>query len=192
MWVTNIVEYILNQANKKSQELKESWEKSLRELKIKNEQILIKRWWELKQFYNDKKKKAIDKAKSMAILEWKNKVLKIKHELLDTIFLWTTNKILSLPDNKYLDILVKLLSSINEKTWELISGKWESNILKEAVSLAKKSFTVSKQWDFKGWFILITPTSDYDYSLDNILNDIRKDKELEISSRLFKNLLAKI
>ncbi len=190
MSVTNIVEYILNQANKKAQELKDSWEKSLKELKLKNEQILIKKWGQLQEFYKNKKMKAIDKAKSMAVMEWKNKVLKAKHELLDAIFTWTKNKIISLPDDKYVDILSKLLAKIKENSWELISWKWEKNVLQQAISKAKKSFTISKEWDFRGGFILSTKASDYDFSLDNIFKNIRKEKELEISSRLFNKTSA--
>ena len=185
MSVWNIVDHIIEQAEKQAEKVREEWKAEIDKIKQINEETLLENWLSLKKRFENKKKWALDKAKSMAILEWKNKVLKSKHNLINNIFSLAKENILNLPHGQYLDILVKLLKNIKDETWELIPWKWEKEILTEANNVSKKSFTIKWEWKFKWWFRLITKISDYDFSFDNIFNEIKKEKWLEISNKLF-------
>lgn len=188
MSVVNIVKSILQKAKKDTDEINNKWKIELEEIKKRNNEILSQRKKELNTSYEQKKSAILEKAKSMAVLEWKNQVLKAKHNLIEKVFVLWRSKIASLPKDQYQSILVKLLMKINENTWELTAWKWETAMLNEAVKFAKKWFKIVWEWDFKWWFKLVTEFADYDFSFDNLFANLKKDKELEIANRLFANV----
>ena len=185
MAISDITQSILDQAKAEVEKIKTDWESKIQDIKSENQNHLNTRKDELAASYVKKKEQALDKAKSMALLEWKNKVLKAKHGLMDGIFDWAKKKVLWMQQDKYVALLVKLLSSINEDSWELVAWSGESSILNQAVQMANKSFRIAKEWSFKWWFKLSTKISDYDFTIDNLFKDLKKQKELELSNKLF-------
>lgn len=188
MSVIDIVESIQAKAKIKQEEVLSNWKIDIAKINSNNDEVISQRSKELTNSYEAFKVTVLEKSKSIAILEWKNKVLKSKHNLIDKIFrLWKEKALYSM-GSKYQNMLVRLLMWIKEDSWEIIAWKWHKATINEAVQLAKKWFKITWEWDFVWWFKLSTSVVDYDFSFDNLFNNLKKEKEFEIANRLFTNV----
>ena len=185
MSVTNIVDSILEEANAKAEEIAKECEAEIAKIDSEQSVLINNKEEEQSSLYEGKIKSALDKAESMATLEWKNKLLKAKREILNWVFNKAKQKLASLPGDKYEQILTSLLWKINEDSWNLTAAKWESSLLAWIVSKWSKNFSIAWEWDFQWWFRLQTKITDYDYSFDNLFDALKKEKEFEIANKIF-------
>jgi len=184
MSLNDIITKIENDYKAEADQLKEGLRIQLEEKSLKDNDILSKRKSELQKENQKRTQATIEKARANWVLDWKAEVLKSKHEKLQTLFNSVKWKIVkSWKESK--DIYVKLLKTITETSWEIVVSKWNSLAIKEALSESWKNFSVSWEWDFKWWFKVVTENSEYNFTLDSLMDKYVKDNELQISSKLF-------
>lgn len=132
-------------------------------------------------------KKILNKMTTHAKMEAKNKLLKEKRELMDTIFAEALDKLVNSPH--YKDLLVNLLkhTSLHGDDISVCPAKGKEEETRAAISAAGKDYKLSeKSLDIKGGFVLQSAKIEVDNSFESILNkQLRSDLELEVAQTLF-------
>lgn len=184
MSLNDIIAQITNDYKTESQNLKNELKIQLEDKKSENNKILSDKKDELQKQNNKNSEATIKKAAANWILDWKGEVLKAKHEKIDELYSSSKWKIVkSWKESK--DIYLKLLKTVSEDKWTIIYSKWNIWIIKEALADSWKTFSVDSEWEFKWWFKVITENSEYDFTLDSLMDRYKKSNDLNISKKLF-------
>jgi len=113
-------------------------------------------------------------------------------QLIDKVFETVSEKICSLPTNKYEELVEKNLKSLPHDARGIFyiapEKEKETRTLIEKSSLKKNSIKTVEQKTLLGGFIFETEDREFDYSLRSLLADLRKQKEIEISQRIIKSI----
>ncbi len=132
-------------------------------------------------------------------LDLRNKLLEVKHEIINEVFEQAFEKIRSLPDEKYMELVQKLFLDFAEpgKGRVYISGKDKDRILPEFISrLLGKLNDSGGEYDYEladdyaeieGGFIIETRNTKIDCSLEALFLETRNRLERETGEFLFKN-----
>lgn len=183
MSLTDILEKISNDYKLEAEKLKEELKISREEIQGKNSEVLKSKKEELKAFYKNKEEKTLEKAASQWTLDWKDELLRAKHKKLVDLFSSVRWKVIN--SNKTKEVLVAILKKVEETEGSVVPFKGWAKLVKEALWESGKKFELAEEWNFKWWIKVITKICEYDFSIDYLIEKFRKNRELEISEKLF-------
>lgn len=173
-------ERIINEAKKERDKnisnANEKKERILKESVIKKEKIIE----------NEREKRKIFEE-----VEESKEIISKKNELLQSVFNNIKKKMLSWDETRYVDFIIKnLISSISNEKDELIIGKMHSKKLRKAIEKFSKSkglkFTLlPEDGNFEFGFIVNRKKIQNRFTLDDIIEEIKEDKETKIVEELF-------
>ncbi len=187
MALTDILDQIKKEAEKKIEELKKDFEDKKTKLEKEQEDKQKEIDGSIHERVEIKSKRILEKAENLAQQEAANALLKAKRQVLEDAF---EKAIEALKDSdKYEDILTSMLKKANIEGDDTVvipaQGKEEQT--KNAIKNSGKSYFLSeKSTDIKGGFILKTSTVEIDNSFETIIKEqLRDDLEIKINKSLF-------
>ncbi|MCI7402441.1 MAG: V-type proton ATPase subunit E [Christensenella sp.] len=140
----------------------------------------------------DKQAKEILSRKQMVTnLDCKKLVLSKKTAIIDSIFNSIASDLRKNKKQEYIDLIINMISKVCDDKDEVIISKFDKDIITDAVieKAAKKSgkkISLSKkQGDFIGGVILSGEKFDKNLTLEVEFEEIKQQKELEITQILF-------
>ncbi len=144
---------------------------------------------------DDQKKRRL----ALKRLDLRNGLLEVKHEIINEVFEQAFEKIRSMPDKKYMELVEKLFLDFAEpgKGRVYIAGKDQDRILPEFISRVLEKLNESgREYDYEladddagieGGFIIETRNTKIDCSLEALFLETRNRLERETVEFLFKN-----
>jgi V/A-type H+-transporting ATPase subunit E len=140
------------------------------------------------------KKHDIDRRMSILIsMEGRNQLLKAKQEKINIVFEQALERMFNLSDEKYEEILVKnfkILPKLDHA--EIIPAKSKKAITEKALKKVGGNFTIGKEGDFRGGFILKSPKIEINGTFEEIIKGLKPALEPQIASILFKEIYVDI
>lgn len=140
----------------------------------------------------DKQAKEILSRKQMVTnLDCKKLVLSKKTAIIDSIFNSIASDLRKNKKQEYIDLIINMISKVCDDKDEVIISKFDKDIITDAVieKAAKKSgkkISLSKKYgDFIGGVILSGEKFDKNLTLEVEFEEIKQQKELEITQILF-------
>ena len=132
---------------------------------------------------SEEKEKSIQKQISAAQMEAKKAILVEKQTLLDEVISKAHERLLSLSDIEYIDIIGQLLDSLDKSLGtEVITSKKDKDILKDII--IQKGFVLCDDTaDIDGGVIIKSKDIEYNYSFDSILN-IEREEIQQIAAKI--------
>ena len=185
MSLNDILNQIEAEYKAELEQIKAEADTKVAEIKEQNLKNLAKKEVELLKLKENEKAKMLEKSSSKWALDWKEKILQAKHKVINKLFNEVKTQVLQSNKKDYQTLLTKLLMKVSEDSAEIISAKWQTQMLNEAIQMANKKFKISWEGNFKWGCKIITTSAEYDFTLESLIAKFRKDKELEISKKLF-------
>jgi len=189
MALSDIVQKINDEANKKAAFMKQVADGEIKKIKEETEVKSENRKKEIEESTKQKCKSAIEKARILAKMEGNSSFLKEKREVIDQTYDKVEMELNGLSDSDYIKLIVKMLksASVNLNKGELIIPKDKKRQTEEAISKAGVSYHIKGETsDFKGGFIVISSKSEINLSFPYLLEKIVRPKtELETARILF-------
>lgn len=189
MALSDIINKILEEAQKKAAEILKAAEEEIAKYKTEIEQDKKQQEVEFLEKM-DLKKKNIDRKMDTTInMEERNQVLKVKQSLIHETFDKAVEAICKVADSEYKTILENLLkaSSIQDyKSGSLVPAKGKSAVTKELVAKINPQITVMEEGDFKGGFIFQGDKLEIDSTIESIvLKNLKPSIESDVAKLLF-------
>ncbi|MBD3156996.1 hypothetical protein GF369_04190 [Candidatus Peregrinibacteria bacterium] len=187
MALSDILEKIKEETDAKMKDLNEQFEAKLSTLEADFEKKKENAKKEMDEQVARNSKKILNKMETVAKMEAKNKLLKEKRELLDTIFSQALEALVK--EDEYQNLITTLLkkTTIEEDGVRVIPAKGKEDETKKALEESGKKYTMAdKSADIQGGFILQSEKIEVDNSFESILHkQLRDDLELDIAKMLF-------
>lgn len=159
----------------KSKEIKEATEKLKSEIAETQKNVLEKN-------LSENERRVV----SAANQEVKLKIDKSKREAVDETFSMALSRLLSLSDDEYETLLVKLIGSLDKNMdGEVAAPKERVGITKKILKKLKMGYPVKSTDKFKGGIIFTGDNFEYNFTFENILRDKKGSLEAELSNLLF-------
>lgn len=187
MALSDILDKIKEETQNKMKEINEQYEAKLATIEADFKEKKEKAKAEMDEQVTVNSKKILNKMETVAKMEAKNKLLKEKRDLLDSIFAEALEKLVNSED--YQKMITTLLknSQIDEESVKVVPAKGKEDATEAALSASGKSYSMAeKSADIKGGFILKSDKIEIDNSFESILHkQLRDDLELDIAKMLF-------
>jgi len=187
MALQDILEQIENETKEKLDNIKAKHDEALKALENEFAVLAKKIDQDMDEKVKANSKKIMNKMTTHARMEAKNKLLREKRAVMDSVFEIALESLISA--GNYEDNLVQLLknSNIEGENIIVIPAKGKEDITKSALQASGKSYKMAnKTADIKGGFILESDKIEIDNSFESILNNqLRGDLELEVAKTLF-------
>ena len=187
MALSDILDKIKEETDAKINEINEQYKAKLSALEADFKEKKEKAKAEMDEQVAVNSKRILNKMETVAKMEAKNKLLKEKRELLDTIFEEALNALVAAEN--YQDMVTTLLkhSQIKGDDVIVVPAKGKEDVTASALSASGKPYKMAdKPADIKGGFILQSDKIEIDNSFESILNkQLRDDLELDIAKMLF-------
>lgn len=187
MALSDILDKIKEETQGKMKELNEQNEAKLATLEADFKELKEKAKAEMDEQVTVNSKKILNKMETVAKMEAKNKLLKEKRELLDSIFEEALEKLAKA--GNYTEMVTTLLknSEIGEDDVTVVPAKGKEDETKSALAASGRPYKMAeKSANIKGGFILQSSRVEVDSSFESILHkQLRDDLELDIAKMLF-------
>ncbi len=187
MAISDILDKIKEETEAKLNDLNEQYEAKLSALHSDFKEKKENSKKEMDEQVAVNSKKILNKMETLAKMEAKNKLLKEKRELLDSVFEKALDQLAD--SDNYKDMLVSLLkhSKIEGDKVMVVPAKGREDVTKSALAASGKHYHMAeKSAHIKGGFILESDKIEIDNSFESILHkQLRDDLELDIAKMLF-------
>jgi V/A-type H+-transporting ATPase subunit E len=186
MALSDILDKIKEETDSKMREINEQHEAKLSTLEVDFKEKKDASKAEMDQQVTANSKKILNKMETVAKMEAKNKLLRDKRELLDSVFAEALDSIVN--SGEYKNIITSLLKSSNiEGNVVVVPAAGKENETSSALSASGKSYKMANESaDIKGGFILKSDKMEIDNSFESILyKQLRDNLELDIAKMLF-------
>lgn len=187
MALSDILDKIKEETQAKMKEIKEQHEAKLSTLEADLRESKEKAKAEMDEQVTVNSKKILNKMETVAKMEAKNKLLREKRDLLDSIFESALEKLTG-ADN-YQDMITTLLkgSQIEGSDITVVPAKGKEDATKAALLASGKQYKMTEESaDIRGGFILQSDKIEINNSFESILHkQLRDDLELDIAKMLF-------
>lgn len=113
-------------------------------------------------------------------------VLNQKKQILERVYKNALQKLTSLDDNQYVELVANLIAKIPETEGSLISVKDKEALLKKALKKSGKKFDILDETiGGHGGFIFRSEKVEIDQTFATLVENSKEDTLLEVSSKLF-------
>lgn len=138
----------------------------------------------------EEKKNQAEKEKEQARIkieaETKGLFLKKKHKILSLVYGKAIDRLLSLDDDEYAELMIKLLKKCPETEAEIIIARGKEELIKQAIKSAGRSYGYAgRLTDGQGGFIFSAANLEIDNTLETLIKEAREKTEAEVSKLLF-------
>jgi len=168
-------ENIISQAEKKAADVKIDWDKKLEE---KKQEIIAS----AKRKANQKIQQTQFKLQAQAQTELLNQ----KQQIINRAYKAALQKLSSLEDDKYVDLMAKLITDLPSGEGSLISVKDKEALLKKALKKSGKKFDIlTETTSGNGGFIFRSKKLEINNTFAALINNAKQDSILEVTDILF-------
>lgn len=120
--------------------------------------------------------------------ETQSRVLEKKQEAVDRVYEAALDKLASLDDSQYVDLMEGLMRGLPEEDGELVSAKGKEELLKKALDKSGKGYRLSQEkTDSRGGFIFRSERMEIDQSFEALIEASKKETLLSVTDKLFGN-----
>jgi vacuolar-type H+-ATPase subunit E/Vma4 len=188
MALTDILEEIKKETEEKMKALEKEHADKLKGLDEKFAEKQKEAEEEMDEQVAENSKKILNKMKTHAKMEAKNKLIKEKRDLIEGIFKAALDELAK--SDRYKEMLTALLkqSDIKGEGVKVCPAKGREEETKSAISAAGKDYDLcSESLPIKGGFVLKSDKIEIDNSFESILyKQLKDDLELEVAKSLFE------
>lgn len=186
MTVNNIIEKILQNAQLKAEQVEKDSQHDIDQMKVEIFEEYTARKEKLEKTTTDKIARAVKKARVLAQMEGRNKLLAKKREIIEEVFQETLRKLSSLSAKDYEQLLAQMMKGIQLEEGTVYPSEGKENSTKGAIKLAGKSFKVGASKKIAGGFLFESETADVDASFETLIyNVLKNDLEHKIATQIF-------
>lgn len=188
MSLTDITNKILSDAEKKVKNIEEDVQKELDNVLAEKNQAIVKVIQDIKVKGKEKALKLQEQTEFRERMIEKNASLAVKQELINEVFEMVKERLMKLNDEEFIDLMVKMLKGTDKvEDAEIITSADKKDLIKKALKKAELSYKISEKNLPKGQegFILSSPTVEIDNTIENYINNSKKEFSVEIAKRLF-------
>lgn len=186
MALTDILEKIKKETDDKIAQLEKEFKEKKTKLEAEDKEAQKKIDQEMHDKVEEKSKKIIEKAETLAEREAKNKLLAAKHRLIDQALEKAIESLTA--SDKYESILTDMLKKADlTDDVVVIPAKGKEDATKNAIKESGKKYMMSdKGISIKGGFILKTEKVEVDNSFETVIgSQLREDLEIKLHKLLF-------
>lgn len=186
MTVTNIIEKILQNAQVKAGQVAKDTQQDIELLKVEIQEEYQAKKEKLEKSTSEKIARATKKARVLAQMEGRNKLLAKKREIIEEVLQETLRKLSSLSAKDYEQLLAQMMKGIAFEDGTVYPAEGKENSTKGAVKLAGKSFKVGASKKIAGGFLFESEIADVDASFETLIYSVLKaDLEHKIVTHIF-------
>lgn len=189
MALTDILQKITNEANKKAAFIKQVANDEIRKIEKEAKAKADARKSEIEEKIETQSAAVIEKSKTLATMEWRSQILKEKREVIDQAYEEVKKKLNTLDSNEYLKLMTEMIKYAMKSVEKgsLIVPADRRKQTEEAVQQAGAEYQVESETnDFKGGFILSSGKVEINLSFPYLVQKIvRPATELEVAKILF-------
>ncbi len=188
MALTDILEEIKKETEEKMKALEKTHADKLKGLDKKFEEKKKEAEEEMDEQVSENSKKILNKMTTHAKMEAKNKLIREKRDLIESIFKAALDELAR--SDKYKEMLVNLLknSDIEGEDVKICPAKGREEETKSAISAAGKDYALCQEsLPIAGGFVIKSDKIEIDNSFESILyKQLKDDLELEVAKSLFE------
>lgn len=189
MALSDIIQKIKDEANKKAAFMKQVADDEIKKIKDEAAVKAEERRKEIEDKTEKKGQSVIEKARILAKMESNSSLLKEKREVIDQAYGEVEKQLNGLSDHDYIELIVKMLksASANLDKGDLTVPKDKKKQTEDAISKAGVAYHIKDETsDFKGGFIVRTAKSEVNLSFPYLIEKLVRPKtELEVAKILF-------
>lgn len=113
-------------------------------------------------------------------------ILNQKQKMIDKVYELALQKLAEIDDNKYVDLMEKLITQLPDGEGELTSVKDKESLLKKTLGKSGKKYDLAKEEiNGKGGFIFRSKEVEIDNTFVTLVNNAKEQTILKISDLLF-------
>lgn len=191
MALSDIIQKIKDEANKKSAFMKQVADDEIKKINEEAEKKADEKRTDIEQKAEEKCQSIIEKAKVLAKMESNSTLLKEKREVIDTVYSDVEKELNNLDSSEYVKLLTGMMNSVSIKMpkGSLIVPEGKKKQTEEAIEKAKVEYHIKEETtEFKGGFIVHDSKAEVNLSFPYLINKtIRPATELEVAKILFNN-----
>lgn len=185
MALSDILARIDAETSKQIAELKQDFEKKVKEMKALheiNKKAIAER---IDKTFDEKSKNILDNAQTTAERDANNLLLQAKRDFIEEIIQEAITQLST--SSQYDDIMVTMLKEVTLTDAEVVPATGREEATRKAIKAAGKDFSLSSvSGNFKGGFIVKTAKIEMDNSFETIVGNIlREDLEMDLNKLLF-------
>lgn len=188
MSLTDITNKILSDAKEKAEEITQESQKELDRVLAEKNQKIVQVIQDIKVHGKEKAIKIQEQTDFRERMVEKNADLSLKQELINQVFEDAKEKLMNLDDEQFVELMVKMLNASDKvENAEVITSKEKEDLIKKALKKGGLSYKISEKKLKKGQegFILSSDIIEIDNTIDNYINNSKKEFSVEVAKRLF-------
>lgn len=189
MALSDIIQKITDEANKKTAFMKQVADDEIKKIKEEGVQNSDLKKKEIEKRVTKKYDSIVEKAKILGNMEVKSNLLKGKREVINLAYSSVQEELLSLSDSDYSQLLASMMKKTAEvmPKGDLLVPQGKKKQTEDAIREAKADYHIKEESSsLKGGFILHSSKSEMNLSFSHLLGKIvRQDTELEVAKILF-------
>lgn len=186
MALQDIIQKILNDAEKEAQELLESARTEANTIVSQAKENAKEASSQIIKNGDEKIDHIHKKIANLGRHQRKANILRVKRDVLATAFNKAKEKISALPPVEKEAIICAMIRSINSSEGIIHPTQGDEEIVEAGLKKSKKPFDIAESISGNGGFLLVTPTSEIDFRFDTLVDrELSKQMESEISALLF-------
>ena len=184
MALDDIFKKIKKETEEKVKKIEEEGRKEIEKIEKKYQEEIEKKRKKILDLVKKDAEKKIRQEEIKLLLETRNLILMKKREILDNLYQEILDELSKIEDEKYLDLILKLLKNCPSQG-EIIPAKGREKITQEAIERANKKLTLKDGLPIKGGFIFVSDDLEIDNSFENLIKIVREKTEIEVAKILF-------
>ena len=189
MALSDIIQKIIDEANKKSAFMKQVANDEIQKIQQEAQEKAEIRKREIADSAEIKCQSVLDKAKVLAKMENDSLLLKEKRDVIDSVYAAAKKELVGMSSADYSKLLVSMLkhASSSMPKGNLIVASGQKKQIEEAVSKASADYHVKEESSsFDGGFIVYDSKTEINFSFEYLIDKVlRPSTELEVVNILF-------
>lgn len=189
MALTDLIQKITDEANKKAAFMKQVADEEIKKIKDEAGKKAEVRKSEIDKKADDKSSSVMEKAKTLASMEARSQMLKEKREVIGLSYSNVQKKLEEMSSADYTELITKMLQSVskNSSKGSLIIPSSRKKETEDAIKKANVDYKVEDSTkNIVGGFILTSGKIEYNLTFSYLIEKIiRPATELEVAQILF-------
>ena len=189
MALSDIIQKIIDEANKKAAFMKQVSDDEIKRIQVEFQTKAEVRKQEIATSVDQKCSSALDKAKILAKMENNSLLLKEKREVIDAVYSDAKKELIGMGASDYLKLLTNMVKHASESMpkGSLVVPNGQKKQVEEAISKVGADYHIKEETgSFKGGFIVHDSKTEINFSFTYLIdNIIRPSTELEVANILF-------
>lgn len=186
MSLDDIKKAILTEAKNKAKEIEQDGMRKAADIQIEWDKKLAEKKQEIIASAQRKANQKVQQTQFKLQSQAQTEILNKKQQIIDRAYKAALQKISSLEDDKYTELMMKLIDQLPEGEGKLISVKGKEDLLKKALRKSKKKFEISAETtNGNGGFIFQSKEVEIDNTFGALIKNAKEETILSVTNLLF-------